>query len=238
MFVTQDDFNLIPFNLIGLPEDGTFQDYVDAQEEERLRKLLGNIFYDAFADAVNALPDEYDATAEYATDDEVRSGIVVWKSLVDANMSELVEGANWTATTTADQLRWLKLINGATYVFNYRTYKWYGMKALVKPLIAALWMSDNSAGMSNTGKSVPNIENAVNMDAQPEICRAWNRYQELACGKCIYYPYWVSNDDSLYGYLYSVTDDFTDSVGTYYTSLIAYLSENFRNPRRMNQFGI
>jgi hypothetical protein len=248
MFVVQDDFNLIPFNLIGLPEDGTFQDYIDAQEEERLRKLLGNIFYDVFAAAVTALPDEYDSATEYVTDDEVRSGIVVWKSLVDANVGQtLEEGVYWTDVTTADQLRWLKLIEGQNYVYSNRVQKWYGMKAMVKPLIASLWMADNSAGMSNTGKSVPNIENAVNMDAQPEISRAWNRYQLLACGAPLFtfypnrYPYYngyLSNYDSLYGYLYSVSDDFVDVVEDYFPDLISYMSENFHNPGRMNQFGI
>ena len=47
MFVDIDDFNLVPYTIPD-PVPSNFQAFVDAEEENILRKLLGNRLYDSF----------------------------------------------------------------------------------------------------------------------------------------------------------------------------------------------
>jgi len=237
MIVTQDDFNLIPYNLVGLPDDGTFDNFISEQEELYLRPLLGNLFYDALVAGIESLPDAYDENEEYATDDEVYDGIVIYKSLVDANMGNAVTDATkWEVVVDADRTRWLRLIEGESYEYSDRTYKWFGLKKMVRPLIWSLWTRYNVSADTAQGKAAAAIENANRADNFQSICDAWNKYVDYSCGKyCIGDV--ISMYDSLYGYLY-VSTSFDDlDFGTFET-LLDYIQENFQSVGRMNAFGI
>lgn len=228
MFVTQSDFNLTPYNLENLPEDGTFDDFINAQEELYLRPLLGNLFYDALALGVEDLPDAWEESDEgYAVDDEVSFENKIWKSLIADNTQPVVEGANWEEQVNVSRTRWLVLMNGVNYVYNNKTYKWFGMKKMVVPLIYSLWVSTDTEG-----KKQPAIENAIVTDNWPDICQAWNKFIDYAAG--IHTIGGVSTMvDSFYGYLYSVSASFEDiDLGD--DTLVEYLPSNFNNPGRKN----
>ena len=47
MFATPTDFNLIPYNIPDAETDGTLQDFIDAEEERRLKQVLGRPLYEA-----------------------------------------------------------------------------------------------------------------------------------------------------------------------------------------------
>lgn len=231
MFVTQSDFDLIPYNLVNLPDDETFVDFINEQEEEHLRLLLGNLFYDALVVGIDSLPDLYVVTTEYAINDEVRSGIVMYKSLVGANMGEaLTDITKWEVVVDADRARWLKLLVGENYVYNDRTSKWVGMVKLVKPLIYSLWINPTHASVA--GRVVTNVENANVVDPAQDICRGWNAYHKIACGVG---NKWLDQENTLYGYLISVSANFAELNGD---TLESYLYKYFTNPKSLNVFGI
>lgn len=54
MFVQPTDFDLAPYNIPHVAENGAMPDYIDQEEEERLRKILGNALYEAL---IAGLPD-------------------------------------------------------------------------------------------------------------------------------------------------------------------------------------
>ena len=58
MFVVAEDFDRLPFNISGLNDlsTGVFDDFVSYHEEENLRKLFGNLFYDAFVKGLIGKP--------------------------------------------------------------------------------------------------------------------------------------------------------------------------------------
>ena len=247
MFITQNDFDLIPFNLIGLPDDGTFNDFVAEQEEGHMRLLLGNLLYDALVLGVATLPAKYDPSEEYAIADEVTFGSKIWVSIVNANMgNEPVEGAYWTVVVNASRTRWLVMIDGANYTYEDKAYKWFGMVRMVKPLIYALWLEFSTSNANSSGKSQPAIENANLVNSAPDICRGWNKFVDYASGR----P-WPKNwawdgisradsdemMDSLYGYLFSVSTLFAD-IDLDGDTLEDYLPVYFNIPKRNNVFGI
>lgn len=56
MFVTATDFNTPPYNIANIESNNSFQDFVDAAEEDVLRKLLGNTLYDDFIAGLDVDP--------------------------------------------------------------------------------------------------------------------------------------------------------------------------------------
>ncbi len=234
MFVVAQDFYLKPFNLVNLPEDGTFDDYVSENEERILRDLLGNYLYDLLVDAFNILPSLYDEDVTYVINDEVTYKSVIWKSLQVDNLNNVpVEGANWTAVIDS-RTKWAEVIYGGVYVYETTNYKWSGMKAMVKPLIFSLWLGDNASNTNSSGVTVPRIENAERINPDQLICRGWNLFIDLACGK--YKHSELSVSDSLFGYLYSNAADF-DSLFVDETCK-SYLERYYTNLGRKNIFGI
>lgn len=63
MFTTAADFEIPPYAIPNIdtpetPDDDTFQDFVDEQEEAELRCLLGDVLYDQFIAGLAVLPAE------------------------------------------------------------------------------------------------------------------------------------------------------------------------------------
>lgn len=57
MFITAEDFNVLPYRLPDLDENEEFSDFVQAEEIDRLRKILGRSLFDAFIAACFVLTD-------------------------------------------------------------------------------------------------------------------------------------------------------------------------------------
>lgn len=52
MFITAEDFNIRPFRLTNIDADENFAPFVNEQEQDRLKKILGSLLYDAFMDGL------------------------------------------------------------------------------------------------------------------------------------------------------------------------------------------
>lgn len=245
MFVTDADFNLLPFNLTGLDQlsAGTFQSFVDYYEEENLRRLFGNRFYDAFVAGLNDLPAVYDVAHTYALDDLVVSGADIYKSVDDDNTGNPVTDAGWWEKQPDN--RWLKLREGDNYLYYGRIQKWYGMKRLVVPLIYALWTKFTYDNQTSRGVVVADNENSVTVSSAVRIMRAMNKYADYCAGSwpnvvSWYNVIWPELENSLFGYLYmdaaNWDDLFVDDIA--YGSMRAYLAYSFVYPGKTNVFGI
>lgn len=245
MFVTASDFDRLPFNLTGLDQltAGVFDDFVSYNEEEKLRKLLGNKFYDAFVAGLALLPATYDVSATYNLNDLVVSGADIYKSLQAANLAHQVTDTAWWVKQTAN--RWLRLREGDTYSYYNRPQKWYGMNRLVVPLIYSLYTKFTYDNQTGAGVVTAKNENSDTVSAANRIVRGWNKYADLAAGdwpSVIDWTFvnWPDLENSLFGYLFltdTVWDDlFTDGDG--FGSMRAYLAYSFQFPGKTNVFGI
>lgn len=245
MFVTASDFDRLPFNLTGLDQltVGVFDDFVLYNEEERLRELLGNKFYDAFVAGLALLPAVYDVGVTYNLNDLVVSGSNIYKSLQGANTGNAVTNGVWWAVQPAN--RWLRLREGDTYQYYNRPQKWYGMNRLVVPMIYSLWTKYTYDSQTAAGIVVSKNENSNTVTPAVRIARAWNKYARLCAGdwpQVIDWRYmiWPELENSLFGYLYMTADVWDDlfvgDVG--FGSMRAYLAYSFAYPSKTNVFGI
>lgn len=57
MFTTAEDFQTAPYRIPNLDVDQNFADFINQEEGERLKKLLGRTLYNAFIDACFTLAD-------------------------------------------------------------------------------------------------------------------------------------------------------------------------------------
>ena len=76
MFVTAEDFQTAPYLLPNMDADQNFADYIDQEERERLKKLLGRTLFNSFMDGLYS--DVVNLTARDEQDIEQR-----WKDLRD-----------------------------------------------------------------------------------------------------------------------------------------------------------
>lgn len=245
MFVVATDFDVAPFSLPGLNKVGnTFSLFVTDQEEEKLRLLLGNLFFEAFKAGIEALPAAWvnNNAPGYAIDAVVYRSNHVWKSLQAANINhdpaDPDESAWWQVVVNPLVDRWISLRSGSDYLYNGDQQQWVGMIKLVKPLIYSLWIADGANSVMQSGVSIPKLENSQLVSPADRICDAWNKYRLIACGRQVYH--WSrSQCNSLYGYLNSVASDFDDLVeDTDDEDFASYLLRTFTSPQRMNSFGL
>lgn len=247
MFVVAEDFNRLPFNISGLNDlsPNVFDDFVSYHEEEQLRKLFGNLFYDSFVDGLVGLPGEY-ASGTYAIDQLVVyvDGNVadIYKSLANSNTALPTDASKWEKQPLN---RWVRLKFGDEYLYYNRPQKWYGMKRLVVPLIYSLWIKWTYDNQTANGLVVTANENSTTVSPANRIARAWNKYAEL-CAKDFPnvvnpdYLVWPELENSLFGYLYLNSDRFDDLVVNYsgFNTFRAYLAYSFQYPGKTNVFGI
>lgn len=241
MFVVASDFASLEFQLPGLTGEGainTFPDFVTKQEEKELRKLLGNLFYDALADGINDLPAAWVQKITpngYAINATVLYQSAVWKSLTADNIAVVVEGINWTKVVNLTVDRWIALNEGAEYKISgdRRTFKWVGMTQMVVPMIYSLWLRFSARQTTTQGVVTSTKENSSVVSSAEEIARGWNEYHKLSTWNC------RSHEDTLYGYLISNSADFDDLItdGSY-DDFNAYLLNEFSSPGRLNIFDI
>lgn len=68
------------------------------------------------------------------------------------------------------------LINGADYVYNTKTYRYYGWVDTIRPALYAHWIPLTTVKITNVGPVVNNAQQASKNvdDYYPEVVNAWN----------------------------------------------------------------
>lgn len=103
--------------------------------------------------------------------------------------------------------RWMNLEYGAQYEFRGITYEWVGLVTLLTPYIYAQWLNATFDNHSETGISIPKVENAEVISPGLRIVRAWNDFYSHAGNR-------DKVDNSLFGFLYVNASDYVDWVFT------------------------
>lgn len=239
MFVTTADFENAPLNLPNLTKVvNSFADFVTEQEEEAYSKLLGVRFWEAFKTGFAAIPSAWVGATAYVIGNKVLYADEVYEALLDSTgVTPGTDPLTWDLQ--AGENRWHLLVAGALYSYEDVDYKWVGMEALTKPLIYSKWLeyvvSDQVSGVGTVkGKS----ENAESVSSNHRICRAWNTFDDLACGRLSGGVRLAPMVNSLYGYLYANAEDFDDVVTPEYTDFEEYLENEFRPLGRKNVFDL
>src|SRR6476659_10228436 len=96
MFVTAQDFNVLPYRLpsLGTGAAEEFQNFIDSEEEEYLRQVLGDNLYDAFT---SGLPQYvYSATVATVIGRQYEYGNDVWEAVTVTTGVLPVAGSDWT----------------------------------------------------------------------------------------------------------------------------------------------
>ena len=112
MFVVAEDFDRLPFNISGLNDlsTGVFDDFVSYHEEENLRKLFGNLFYDAFVKGLIGKPVLFQEGLTYTSGDQVvyivDNVADVYQSLVIDNTALPTDVTKWSKQP---EDRWIRL---------------------------------------------------------------------------------------------------------------------------------
>lgn len=247
MFVTAEDFDLQPYNIPNLDKvEDNFASFIDREEEKRLRKLFGNMFYDAFVAGLAALPPQWEQTITpdgYDLNDLVVNGSNIYKSLTADNVALTSDVASWEVQAAN---RWLLLREGGAYLYYNRPQKWYGMKRLVTPLIYAMWVRYDVHRLTGMGVVASmKSENANTVGVAQTIVQAYNEYSDFAVGDCYVSDFlfpvrrlWPELENSLFGYLYINSADFDDVVASAFSDFKSYLIYSFIHPGKMNAFGL
>jgi hypothetical protein len=232
MFVATQDFDQLPFNLSGLSDlsAGVFDSFVSYNEEEKLRDLLGSLFYDALVAGFNSLPALYQS-GTYPIDDLViyvaDNKADIYKSLENSNTALPTDATKWEKQPLN---RWARLVYGDTYLYDDRLKKWYGMNRMVVPLIYSLWTKYTFDNQTGSGIVVAAKENATVISPNRRIICGWNKFAELAGSHC-------EVQNTLYGFLY-YSEYFNVDVAASYNDMSSYLSYEFCSPGYMNNFGL
>ena len=237
--IVASDFDVVPFALPNLDKaPNSFANFVDANIEEQLRKVLGDFFYDAFINGLALLPAwvQKVSPAGYAIGAQVSIGNDVWESLTADNVALIVEGINWHKVEINN--RWLVLKNGADYTYNSFPRKWVGMHKMLVPMIYSLYTAANVKQQTSLGIVVANSENSEVVSAGDNIVRGWNKYADFICGS-ERWGFYRGMFMGLHGYLYSVKADFDDlfAVNAYKTMQV-YLDTEFCPPVPQNVFDL
>jgi len=252
MFVVASDFDRQPFNLIGLKDldAGEFDDFVNYHEEENLRQVLGNLFWNAMVDGLAALDEDLDlfVAGDYAVDDEVVylvDDVADVYLCIQASTGQLpTDAAYWTKQAPD---RWVRFKWGDSFLYNTVPQKWFGFNRVIVPLIYSLWTKFNADKPTSSGTVLLANEKSKDTSSNDRIIRGWNKYSDLIGGEnaiMLNFESWFNANfqqirDTLFGYLYCKSTDFDDLVSTTnLSSFKAYLACEFKFPGRMNWFDL
>lgn len=238
MFVTVNNFANVPYKLPGLT-GGTlaaFNQFIADQESEQLRKLVGNLFYDAMVTGIGGLPNDWDDTNKYMTNDQSIYNGAVWKSTIDDNLGNTPGVIGWVLNPNPLVDRWIPLRDGSNYqiatITNCPTFRWAGMDKLVTPMIYSLWLPVSIRSNSGQGIVISANENSVLVNPEYEISKSWRSYY-ITAGKTLHYfnRKQVDIQNSLYGYLVAVAANFNDIVtDASYPDFLTYIQNQFSSP--------
>jgi hypothetical protein len=231
MFITATDFDNLPYVIPNLDKTpNVMPAFVAEYEEAILLSLLGSSLYADFIAGLAALPGVWVSSVAYPIDAEVSFGISTWKSLSANQGVTPVEGTDWTKLTDD---RWLKLKNGADYLYYGKTYKWCGMVKALRPYIYSQYVSDTFYSNTGLGIAISNAENSNIVNPTDIICKSWNDFASRV-GNC------NEPKNTLYGFLSQEGQNhlFDDTFGDDFTDFNAYLNHVFTDPGRRNIFGL
>ncbi len=236
MFVTASNFEVPPMNLPGLDHvPNSFTDFVTEQEEEHLSKLFGVRFWTAFKAGIAALPSAWAVATAYIIGNTVTHANKEWTALQDS--TGVVPGTDPLTWEDAEN-KWLALREGANYTTEDVEYVWAGMAKLVTQLIYSQWLRHVVADqVSVVGVVKGKSENADAGSVNIRMCRAWNKYSDLAYGPKLLRGF-ASVANTLFGYLSENASAFDSDVAPEYDSFDDYLSDQFTSPGHMNIFDL
>ena len=237
MFASITEFR-VPPRLIPYTSESQagIEAFLEGREKDLLVELLGRPLYDELVTYWNSLPYEFDAETVYAVDEEVFFGNHVYKCLVitAAGESPTTDPAKWELQTDT---KWLKLLYGDPYEYSGITYNFPGLaESLLEGLYAEYLDKYEAYTVSGNGVTQPYNENSTVVSPDQLICAHWDKYWIACSGDVIGY---ISQRNSLYGYLISVEADFVafaQALG--YQSFQSYLDYNYGDPGSKNVFGL
>lgn len=132
----------------------------------------------------------------------------------------------------AQAQRFKDIRDGVVYTHNNVKYRWDGVVKALKPLVYFLWTTENIDSNSGLGIVEADSENSKVVSPAGRLSRAYNDYSRRIgnASKC---------NDSLFGYLWNSGDTYLEDIAEYdYTSIKTYLLDYFKNPGKINQFGL
>lgn len=175
MFLTAEDFNLLPFSIPNLSEDdgmgNTFAAFIDEQEESILRKILGTLLYESFI-----------------------------SGLFDI-------GGNAVPEINIEQ-RWKDLRDGLLYVYKVKTYRYFGIKKILKGYIYAHWTKYQAENNSGIGSTISKSENSEVVQPLNQFVYGYNDYVK-------YLGSFNKRKNTLYGYLSESLEIYMDVLPNY-----------------------
>lgn len=134
---------------------------------------------------------------------------------------------NGSLKSNADQ-KWKNLVNGKSYTYNDKTYKWKGVmftEGAFKGSVLAYytyyhWHLEQISQMSDMGEVKGNAVNATNVNSTYRSVKVWNEYIEMYQGGAIQdaYKFTCVNGVPFHDY-------YTQNVSDY-VSLLTFLSHN------------
>ena len=96
MFVLSTNFDVAPYSIPNLTERiNSFNIYVEREEADMLKSLLGITLYNSFIDGLAALPAAWVSTVETVIDQEYVYGNDIWKALTVQTGTAPVAGVDW-----------------------------------------------------------------------------------------------------------------------------------------------
>lgn len=219
-----EDFNVPPFDLPSTAEDNTFPLFLVNNQEVLLRdNILGDLLYEAFADAIAEMPDVWDDETDYAVDAQVVEGNNIWKSLQTPNLNQPVEAGVFWELVEADN-RWLKLKNGTTFIVDGKSYKWKGMKPMLVGWHIAKWLEYQNDAQSSIGTVLPKAENSLVTSPVYRIKRGYNTASDLV--------------RTLLAYLYHSEEVYYDVVEDEWSDIKSYIVAKFKPLGKVNEFDL
>jgi hypothetical protein len=225
-FLTTEDFTYPPYDLPPLkPKESSFNAFCVAEQEVIFRRLLGTLLYDQFEAGLDALPATYSAVTDYPVDAEVMNSLRTkkYKSLQTPNLNQpITDPAYWEPVADV----WLDLAYGANYTIDdISTYKWVGMKQLIRPYVYYRWLLDREDTVTNVGAVKQKAENAERVSNTRKCVKADIVFRRLVGDYCYYsYRRSINHVNTFYGYMKSEPVSFVDWDFTY--------------PSRLNALGI
>jgi hypothetical protein len=217
VFVTQDDFKLIPYAIANLGENGeTLDALIPGIEKKILVDTLGLLLYNEFILGLEQLPEVWDNATDYLVDDEAYQGVTIWRALQPNTNIVPAEGAYWTKV---EDNKWLKLRDGFSYTYCSKLYMYEGIKSFIKPLVVFQWLKDFVFdAQTDAGVVASEVENAGNNGPRNRMVAMWNESSRA-----------IGNNregrNTLWGYLYT----------TYQTD---YTDLDFSEMKRINEFDL
>lgn len=211
-FVSPSDFNVLPYSIANLSEDGyapTLQLMIDEIVPATLKKILGLTLYKEFVEGVDLLPFAWSAEEDYDAPDEVYYGVTIWRALqpIVASDTPPSEGADWTKV---EDNVWLKLRDGSEYVYpngngSNVAYEYSGVKPFLIPLVYKTWLERFAFDtQTDAGVVASDLENAGNNGIRDRAVKCVNASARLVGSN-------AAARNTLWGFLYTTYEtDYPD----------------------------